>query len=220
MHLNDDFKRPAVVKFKDSQWILSPEVGVNRQLLHRTGEEKAIATTIVEYLPGSHFPTHKHLKGEEFFVLEGTFSDESGDYPKGSYVRNPDGSSHAPYSEKGTVILVKLRQFQDGDDRQFDVSSEGPGWENTNNPRVSILPLHKFKGETASLLKIRPEGAWSAPSDHKGLEIFVYEGSFSTSDFGNGDKWDWFRVPMGQPFSLVSANGAQILVKTGHFLEE
>jgi anti-sigma factor ChrR (cupin superfamily) len=34
--------------------------------------------------------------GEEFLVLEGTFSDERGDYPRGSYVRNPPGTAHAP----------------------------------------------------------------------------------------------------------------------------
>lgn len=45
-------------------------------------------------------------------MLQGVFSDESGDYPAGTYFRNPEGFSHAPFSQDGCVILVKLHQFQ------------------------------------------------------------------------------------------------------------
>jgi anti-sigma factor ChrR (cupin superfamily) len=47
-------------------------------------------------------------------VLEGTFSDEQGDYPAGSYVRNPVGSRHAPFSREGCTIFVKLHQSDAG----------------------------------------------------------------------------------------------------------
>ena len=63
----------------------------------------------------SHFSPHVHSGGEEFVVLEGVFQDEHGDYPQGSYVRNPPQSSHTPGSEQGCVILVKLWQFQPED---------------------------------------------------------------------------------------------------------
>jgi anti-sigma factor ChrR (cupin superfamily) len=41
-------------------------------------------------------------------VLEGTFADEHGVYPAGTYLRNPPGSRHHPYSPDGCVIFVKL----------------------------------------------------------------------------------------------------------------
>lgn len=69
------------------------------------------ATSIVTYEPGSSFSAHVHAFGEEYFVLEGTFSDQSGDYPKGWYVRNPVKSAHAPFSKEGTKIFVKLAQM-------------------------------------------------------------------------------------------------------------
>ena len=50
-------------------------------MLDRTGDELAKATSIVRYQPGAHFPTHTHELGEEIFVLDGLFSDETGDYP-------------------------------------------------------------------------------------------------------------------------------------------
>ena len=33
-------------------------------------------------------------------MLDGVFQDESGDYPAGSYMRNPPGSGHRPGSDK------------------------------------------------------------------------------------------------------------------------
>lgn len=42
-----------------------------------------------------------------FKVFEGTFTDELGDYPAGTYLRHPAGSAHAPASNEGSTIWVK-----------------------------------------------------------------------------------------------------------------
>ena len=123
MRINAEFNERAAVIADDSQWVHSPESGVERQMLDRIGDEVARATSIVRYAPGSSFATHQHAKGEEFLVLDGIFSDESGHYPAGSYVRNPPGSAHAPYSDEGCRILVKLRQFDAQDLDQFSVDT-------------------------------------------------------------------------------------------------
>ena len=65
-------------------------------MLDRIGAEVARATSIVRYAPASRFPAHVHGGGEEFFVLEGVFQDEHGDFPAGSYIRNPPQSRHTP----------------------------------------------------------------------------------------------------------------------------
>jgi len=62
------------------------------------GDEVARATSIVRYAAGSRFDEHVHHGGEEILVLDGVFSDEHGDYPAGSYLRNPPGTRHAPFS--------------------------------------------------------------------------------------------------------------------------
>ena len=115
MKVNADFEKTAIVVPSEDDWVRSPESGVDRLMLDRVGDEVARATSIVRYAPGSSFPEHRHAKGEEFLVLDGIFTDESGDYPAGTYVRNPPGSSHAPSSKDGCRILVKLRQFDDAD---------------------------------------------------------------------------------------------------------
>ncbi|MEB3214064.1 MAG: cupin domain-containing protein, partial [Leptolyngbyaceae bacterium] len=50
---------------------------------------------------------HRHWGGEEIFVLDGVFEDEQGRYPKGTWLRNPPGSVHSPFSTEGCVIYVK-----------------------------------------------------------------------------------------------------------------
>src|ERR1700745_648801 len=116
MEINSDFSQRVVVHAALLRWVPSPIMGVDRRMLDRIGDEVARATSIVRYAPGSHFSPHTHGGGEEFLVLDGVFQDEHGDYPAGTYVRNPPTSSHTPGSEPGCTIFVKLWQF-DPDDR-------------------------------------------------------------------------------------------------------
>ena len=112
MALNADFGARVVIDTRVAPWIASPEPGVERKLLDRVGGEVARATSIVRYGPGSAFASHEHTLGEEFLVLAGTFADEGGEYPTGTYVRNPPGSRHRPFSTSGCELFVKLRQFR------------------------------------------------------------------------------------------------------------
>src|SRR5271166_3471905 len=100
-----------------------PIAGVERRMLDRIGAEVARATTIVRYAPGSSFSTHTHDGGEEFLVLEGVFSDEHGDFPAGSYIRNPPTSRHTPGSAPGCTIFVRLWQFDPNDRTQVRVDT-------------------------------------------------------------------------------------------------
>ena len=73
----------------------------------------------MRYAPGSAFPRHVHSGGEEIFVLDGTFQDEHGDHPAGSYFRNPPRTSHVPAAEGGCTIFARLWQFRAGDGVQI-----------------------------------------------------------------------------------------------------
>ncbi len=70
-------------------------------------EYKSEQIALVKWQPGTYFDNHSHPQGEEIFVISGTFADEHGSYPEGSWLRNPPGSEHTPYSEEGCVIYVK-----------------------------------------------------------------------------------------------------------------
>ena len=108
MQINVDFTQPALVHPQQHQWVASPQAGVERIMLDRTGAERGRATSIVRYAPDSRFPHHQHPAGEEILVLSGVFSEGDHHYPQGWYLRNPAGSGHAPHSAEGAVIFVKL----------------------------------------------------------------------------------------------------------------
>ncbi|MEM9148881.1 MAG: cupin domain-containing protein [Cyanobacteria bacterium P01_F01_bin.3] len=72
--------------------------------LHAYGTEQV---ALVKWAPGTQFQVHRHWGGEEIFVLEGTFADEYGTYPQGTWLRNPPNSVHTPFSDEGCLIYVK-----------------------------------------------------------------------------------------------------------------
>ncbi len=104
MELHTDFSQRVILHTEKMPWSPSPAAGVERRQLDRQGKEVARATSIVRYASGSYFAVHTHGGGEEIFVLEGVFSDEHGHYPSGSYLRNPPGTTHTPFSEPGCVL--------------------------------------------------------------------------------------------------------------------
>lgn len=216
MDINADFGARAVVHSETLKWLASPMKGVSRRMLDRIGSEVARATTIVRYDPGSHFSAHTHTGGEEFIVLDGIFQDEHGDYPAGSYIRNPPTSFHTPGSEQGCIIFVKLWQF-DMDDRthvNIDMNS-GKFVADTEQPGVENLPLFKDEREEVRLERWA-SGASVCVNTKGGAELLVLEGGFCES----GElfsKNSWLRVPVGYDLSVVAGeNGTRVWVKTGH----
>src|SRR5215510_12612552 len=127
--VNADFTRRVVITTDALPWIPSPQAAVERRLLDRIGGEVARATSLVRYAKASAFPAHSHALGEEFLVLDGVFSDERGDYPAGTYVRNPPGSRHTPRTAPGCIILVKLRQMPDSENRRVVIETTMAAWE-------------------------------------------------------------------------------------------
>lgn len=213
MELNADFKERVVVHSDQLEWSASPMPGVDRRMLDRIGGEVARATSIVRYAPGSQFSVHTHTGGEEFIVLEGVFQDEHGDFPQGTYVRNPPTTAHTPGSDLGCTIFVKLWQFDMDDRNQFrkDMADE------LANPEggVATAQLHRDDHETVSYSHIEA-GATFTNNDTGGLELLVIAGSV-----GEGgdtlDKGAWLRLPEGMSLRAVAgAEGAKVWVKTGH----
>lgn len=215
MNINSDLSKRAVVHSEALEWVPSPLPGVHRRMLERDGDEVARATSVVRYAPGSAFSPHRHDAGEEFLVLEGVFSDESGDFPEGMYVRNPPGSRHKPSSEAGCTILVKLRQIPD-DDREFvrlDSHDEG-AWREVDETE-SVLELHRTAHEHVRMVRWAAGAVPARKYFAQGAEYFVLEGEFEDEDgvYGRGS---WLRLPPGSTQMPRSSKGCTCYLKTGH----
>jgi len=213
MELNADFDRRVLVHADAVDWLPSPVQGVDRRMLDRIGGEVARATTIVRYAPDSSFSAHTHAGGEEFVVLEGVFRDEHGDYPAGTYVRNPPTSSHTPGSAPGCTIFVKLWQF-DRDDRVQVTRRMDEGLADAG-PGLRAAVLHADARETVRLIEMDP-GATLAEEMPGGAELLVLGGTLAEG----GDALrasSWLRMPQGVRIAAVAgAQGARIWIKTGH----
>ena len=215
--LHADVTLRVVVESTGLQWINSPEPGVQRRLLARDGDEVAKATSIVRYAPGSRFPRHYHDLGEEFFVLNGEFCDEFGSYPEGTYVKNPAGSSHAPYSTLGCTLFVKLRQLDVSDQDRAVVRSAAADWLPGQVPGLSVMPLSSFNAVHTALVRWDPGTHFHPHRHHGGEEILVLRGIFQ-DEYGNYPKGTWMRSPHLSEHRPFSTEGCTIFVKTGHLL--
>lgn len=215
MQLNADFRQRVVIRPADSPWVPSPMAGVERRLLDRLGAELARATSIVRYAAGARFSAHQHPGGEEFLVLEGVFSDERGDYPVGTYVRNPIGSQHAPFSREGCTIFVKLMQFAADDQRELVIDSHAAAWQPGLVPGLQVLPLHQHGAEQVALVRWAPGTRFNPHRHWGGEEILVLEGTFQ-DEFGDYPAGSWLRNPHLSEHRPFSDAGCLIWVKTGH----
>ena len=215
--LNADFSQRIVIRPEDYHWVASPKPGVERMMLDRIGDEVARATSIVRYAPFSEFSEHTHSGGEEFFVLDGVFSDENGSYPKGSYVRNPIGTSHTPkIGKEGAIIFVKLQQFNAADTTQTVIDTHTTPWRQGLVDGLRVMPLHEFEGEHVALVKWAPNTQFSSHRHWGGEEIFVLEGTFH-DEHGQYPKGSWIRSPhLSQHTPFTKEDGALIYVKVGH----
>lgn len=217
MEINADFTRPATVIPDSGSWRASPLPGVERLMLDRVGDEVARATSIVRYAPDSRFSAHTHDLGEEFLVLDGIFSDASGDFPPGSYVRNPPGTSHAPWSEGGCTIFVKLRQFAlDDTDRVALDTLKAGGWMPDASTGGETLALHRFGDEEVDLLRLPAGADLTADGGSRGLELFVMEGSLTDRGNAGLPNWSWLRLPPGETRQLTASEPSILYRKTGH----
>jgi len=213
-NFNMDFQENVSIRTNEQEWISSPASGVLRIPLEREAQESGRTTSIVKYEAGSKFNSHYHPGGEEIFVLEGTFSDENGDYPVGTYLRNPPGTSHAPFSREGCVIFVKLHQFQPKDLNQFSINTNEANWL-PGHGNLKVMPLHQYGTESVALVKW-PAGEKFIPHTHTGgEEILVLSGEFK-DEHGTYPKGTWLRSRHMSHHHPWVDEETIILVKTGH----
>jgi anti-sigma factor ChrR (cupin superfamily) len=216
MELNADFSKRVAVHAANIPWVSSPMAGVDRRMLDRIGDEVARATSIVRYAPGSHFSPHTHGGGEELLVLEGEFSDEHGDFPAGSYIRNPPTSRHTPRSKPGCVLLVKLWQFDLADRVTVHIDTKDRMFVPVSN-RDGVTSLKLFQDEQEIVRLER----WAANATidltpRGGAELLVLEGAFDETG-EHFEAQSWLRLPQGVTLAArTGENGCTVWIKTGH----
>ncbi len=214
--LNMELDKAVVIDTNEMDWEASPSAGVWRKPLAREAAEHGHTTSVVRYDAGSAFSAHAHPLGEEIFVLDGVFSDEHGDYPAGTYLRNPPGSRHSPRSEAGCVLLVKLDQFDPADLATVRLDTNRGDWL-PGEGRLEMMLLHDFAYESVVLLRW-PANSRLDPHVHfGGEEIFVLSGTLY-DEYGRYPAGTWLRNPHNSEHCPYVEEESVIWIKTGHLL--
>jgi anti-sigma factor ChrR (cupin superfamily) len=217
--LNGDLTVRVAVDTAAMDWTPSPSRTVWRKRVHRVGPAEAgQVTSVVRYEPGSTFHAHDHPDGEEILVLEGIFSDEHGDWPAGTYLLNPEGFRHAPFSRDGCVLFVKLRQFPGRSRTHVAVAADSIPWQSTERRGVEIRPLYSQQGfaDTMRLERFRPGADLGQRRYPNGAELFVLQGAFA-DECGQFRERAWLRLPPGAVHAPTTRDGCLLYVKEGGF---
>jgi anti-sigma factor ChrR (cupin superfamily) len=212
--LNMQFDQKIVIDTAQMAWQGSPSAGVWRKPLAREEAERGHATAVVKFDAGMKFSPHDHPLGEEILVLGGTFSDENGDYPAGTYIRNPEGYRHEPFSKNGCTLFVKLHQFQDQDLETLRIDINQTEWLQGQG-NLQVMPLHSFLGEHTALVKWPANEVFQPHKHFGGEEVFVLSGTFK-DEHGSYPKHNWIRSPHLSKHHPWVEEETVIWVKTGH----
>ncbi len=214
--LHNDLNQRVVIDANAAPWVPSPEPGVSRRMLERAGAEAGRATSIVRYEPGARFHSHQHPMGEEFFVLEGTFSDQHGDYSAGTYVLNPPDSGHAPWTREGCVLFVKLCQYAGPGRARRVVDTSRMEWQPGGAPGIRMKELYSDPNHPERVVLLQWEkGARYPRHPHPGgEEVLVLDGVLA-DEAGRYPRGTWIRNPPGSAHEPHSPEGCVILLKTG-----
>jgi anti-sigma factor ChrR (cupin superfamily) len=211
--VNEDRTQFARVDTTELEWTPSPAAGVWRKRCYLAGDkEKGAVTSVVRYDAGSSFPVHEHPEGEELFVLEGVFTDQTGEYPAGTYILNPPGSSHAPASEPGCRLFVRLRQYEGVDPVRVDTTDADEWLPHADYEGVEVLPL--WCDEEVEYRMVRLGAGTELPRVEipNGEEIFVVSGSFQDEHGTHGPE-TWVRYPPHSKHTPRSTAGCELLVR-------
>lgn len=214
--LNMEFDKTVVINTDVLEWQASPVPGVWRKPLEREAPEHGRTSSIVQFDPGSCFSAHHHPLGEEILVLEGVFSDEHGNYPAGTYLRSPPGSSHEPYSKEGCVLLVKLDQFDSADTTSVCVDTSKADWL-PGDGKYQVMPLHDFNYESVVLIKCPAHFRFASHLHFGGEEVYVLSGTIM-DEYGCYPAGTWIRSPHNSEHCPYVEVETVIWIKTGHLL--
>jgi anti-sigma factor ChrR (cupin superfamily) len=216
--INGNFAARVAVDTAAMDWSPSPSGTVWRKRVHLVGPaESGQVTSVVRYEPRSTFHVHDHPDGEEILVLDGIFSDERGDWPAGTYLLNPEGFRHAPFSRDGCVLFVKLRQFPGRAREHVAIRTESLPWSPARKG-VDVRPLYSQQGfeDSMRLERWEPGAQLGRVTYPAGAELFVIDGSFAEAGATHA-RGAWLRFPRGASHSPSTSDGCVLYIKEGGF---
>ena len=203
--MNSDYEKRALIDSNTIQWQETETKNIFKKMLAIKNKEE---TSFIKLNEDSVLSQTEKVNSVEIFVLEGTYINEYGEHPKGTYLRLPEENEALVKSDEGCVIFRKTNFFTDTQKLIINTDTS-PWFQGQGN--LEVKPLHY---QTA-LVKW-PAGERFTPHKHwGGEEIVVLTGTF-IDEHGEYPKDCWIRSPhLSVHFPYVNEETI-IFVKTGH----
>lgn len=217
MKLNLDLTKKSVIDTSNLDWIQFPNEGYQVIPLEGNRETEHL-TSIITYNPGSINQNFNQTSGKEFFVLTGTYINESGENPAGTYLRNSPGTPYQAHKQTGCTLFVKINQFKSGDNQKVIIKTNEQQWLQGHG-NLQVIPLHLFQTEGTALVKWPSKEKFVRHSHYGGEEILVLSGKF-IDEHGSYPKLTWIRSNHLSVHHPWVEEETIILVKTGHLPSE
>jgi anti-sigma factor ChrR (cupin superfamily) len=219
MNTDPDLSQRVVIQQSTLPWVSASTAGIQYRRLEGDAGSAARATAIVQLAPGAKIANCTEELGEEIMVLDEVFSDKFGSYHKGSYIKNPPGSSHACESASGCILFVKRHHLDAEDGSRIVVDSAKLPWYQGLVDGLSVMPLSEFGTQHTALVRWAPGTQFNPHRHYGGEEIYVLEGVFE-DEYGRYPAGSWLRSPHLSAHCPYSIEGCTIFVKTGHLLQQ
>ncbi len=228
--VNSDLSQRVVLQTASLEWSPSPWIpGIYRKFLDRYGNGQFVpSTSVVSFAAGVRDPYHAHPHGEEFYVIDGVFTDHTGDYLPGFYVRHPIRWCHAPYVDMrnaAAVVWVKVSQIAEEGEPivvKDTCDLELPDWRERPclEGNIRVLPLYGSPrtGEWVWIETWEPGTRNVVTQPPAGEEVFVISGSLVENGVVH-PALTWIRNPVqstGVPWDRRAPAGCKLLLKSGH----
>lgn len=212
--LNLDFSQRLVINSGQLAWVGAPAPRVWHKQFERELPERGRSTSLVRFQYGSSYHTKGHPMGEEILVLDGTFSDEYGEYPTGTYLRYPPEFEHTSYSESGCILFVKVDHFQPGDNERVVILPDAMNWTPTECGG-SMVTLHRHTQEHTALVRWSPGKCAPVHQRSAGEEVLIIEGRLA-DEHGEYPSHTWIRCPHRCDHNFFTEEGALVFIKNSH----
>lgn len=191
--------------------------GVQCKMFECDGEEVVCVMFIVCYVFGLCFLCYVYVMGEELFVLEGEFCDDSGCFGLGLYICNFFGLVYVLWFDIGCVLFVKLCYFDLIDQVCVVVYMYDELWLLGFVFGLQVMLLYDFCIQYIVLVCWVLGMYFNLYCYYGGEEILVVDGIFE-DEYGCYLVGSWICSLYLSQYQFFSCEGCIILVKIGYLI--
>lgn len=203
--INADYEKAIFVEESSLLW-QKDENSISKKIFSKSEDKE---TALIKFDKASNLKNSSQINSVEIFVLDGIYSNEFGDFEKGTYLKLPKEDESKVFSKEGCEIFRK-KNYPQIKDEKIIVDTSNSFWR-PGQGNLQVMPL----SEQTALVKWPKDEIFIPHTHWGGEEILVLKGEFK-DEHGSFKIGTWIRSPHLSSHHPYVKEETIILVKTGH----